>query len=166
VRRNLGLPRPQQPSSGERDDAAELVDAFLDGLASARDPKVMDVIKRTVASSAASRTARSQHLSAGKDVMAHELVEKAWEAHGGLDRWKCFDMVHATIVSGGQLWDMKHTAQGPTPRAMRVATQYAWASVTPYGAPDQHTDFTPHEDCHRTLRRDRGERASPSCSTR
>jgi hypothetical protein len=75
--------------------------------------------------------------------MAHELVEKAWEAHGGLDRWKCFDMVHATIVSGGQLWDMKHTAQGPTPRAMRVATQYAWASVTPYGAPDQHTDFTP-----------------------
>ena len=76
VGRNPGLPRPQQPPSGERDDAAELVDALLAGLVSVRDPKVMDVITRAVASSAASRTARSQHLSAGKDVMAHELVEK------------------------------------------------------------------------------------------
>jgi hypothetical protein len=38
---------------------------------------------------------------------------------------------------------MKHTPQDLTPREMRVATKYEWASVRPYGSPDQHTDFTP-----------------------
>src|SRR5262245_52992010 len=104
VRRNPGLPRPQQPRSGDRDDAATLVEAFLAGLASDLHPKVIDVIMRAVAESAASITAKSQNLSSGGEGMAHGLLEKAWEAHGGLDRWKSFDMVHATIVSGGQLW--------------------------------------------------------------
>ena len=75
--------------------------------------------------------------------MANRLLEKVWQAHGGLDRWKSFEMVHATIVSGGQLWDMKHTPQDSTPRQMRVATKYEWASLTPYGSWEQHTDFTP-----------------------
>ena len=75
--------------------------------------------------------------------MANQLLEKVWQAHGGLDRWKSFEMVHATIVSGGQLWDMKHTPQDSTPRQMRVATKYEWASLTPYGSAEQHTDFTP-----------------------
>jgi hypothetical protein len=75
--------------------------------------------------------------------MANQLLEKVWEAHGGIDRWKSFEMVYATIVSGGQLWDMKHTPQDSTPRQMRVATKYEWASLTPYGSAEQHTDFTP-----------------------
>ena len=52
-------------------------------------------------------------------------------------------MVHATIVSGGQLWAMKGTPQDAAPREMKVATKYEWASVEPFGSPEQHTDFTP-----------------------
>ena len=76
--------------------------------------------------------------------MKNELLEKAWAAHGGLDRWNSFDKVHATIVTGGQLFDLKQTPQDSTPREMTVATKYEWASVTPFGSADQHTDFTPN----------------------
>jgi hypothetical protein len=76
--------------------------------------------------------------------MKNELLDKAWAAHGGLDRWNSFDQVHATIVTGGQLFDMKQTPQDSTPREMTVATKYEWASVTPFGSAGQHTDFTPN----------------------
>jgi hypothetical protein len=66
--------------------------------------------------------------------MKNELLEKAWAAHGGLDRWNSFDKVHATIVTGGQLFDMKQTPQDSAPREMTVATKYEWASVTPFGS--------------------------------
>lgn len=74
--------------------------------------------------------------------MARELLHKALAAHGGLDRWKRFEKVQATIVTGGQLFAMKGTPQDPTPRRMTVATKREWASVTPYGADDRRTDFT------------------------
>jgi len=74
--------------------------------------------------------------------MARELLEKALAAHGGLARWSCFATVQATIVTGGQLFGMKGTPQDPMPRRMTVATQREWASVCPYGADDQRTDFT------------------------
>ena len=67
----------------------------------------------------------------------NELLSRALHAHGGLDQWNRFDMVHATIVSGGQLWAMKGTPQDAVPREMRVATKYEWASVAPFGSPDQ-----------------------------
>jgi hypothetical protein len=72
----------------------------------------------------------------------NELLSRVLDAHGGIDRWNRFEMVHATIVSGGQLWAMKGTPQDATPREMRVATKFEWASVAPYGAADQRTDFT------------------------
>ena len=74
--------------------------------------------------------------------MGCELLHKVLQAHGGLDRWNSFQKVHATIVTGGQLFGMKGTPQAPTPRRMAVATRHEWASVTPYGADDQRTDFT------------------------
>jgi hypothetical protein len=74
--------------------------------------------------------------------MACELLQKALVAHGGLDRWNGFETVQATIITGGQLFGMKGTPQDPTPRRMTVATRREWASVTPYGADDQRTDFT------------------------
>ena len=52
--------------------------------------------------------------------------------------------MHATIVTGGQLFEMKQTPQDSTPREMTVATKYEWASVTPFGSADQQTDFTPN----------------------
>jgi hypothetical protein len=72
----------------------------------------------------------------------NELLDRVLDAHGGLDQWNAFEMVHATIVSGGQLWTMKGTPQDATPREMKVATKLEWASVTPFGSPDQRTDFT------------------------
>jgi hypothetical protein len=65
------------------------------------------------------------------------------EAHGGLERWGAFNMMEATIVSGGKLWQIKGQLQDPAPRGMTVALQREWASVQPFGAADQKTDFTP-----------------------
>jgi len=74
--------------------------------------------------------------------MAKDLLQKALEAHGGLDRWNSFETVHATIVTGGQLFGMKGTPQDATPRRMTVSTRGEWASVVPFGADDQRTNFT------------------------
>ena len=65
------------------------------------------------------------------------------EAHGGLDRWRHFSQVRATIVTGGELWGIKGLVQDASPRQMTVALHREWASVTPFGADDQRTDFTP-----------------------
>ncbi len=64
-------------------------------------------------------------------------------AHGGLDRWNAFNKVEATIVSGGALWGMKGLVQDANPRRMSVWLHEEIASVTPYGAADQRTHFTP-----------------------
>ena len=72
-----------------------------------------------------------------------DLFDSVLEAHGGLDRWQRFSCVRATIVTGGELWGIKGLAQDPSPREMTVALHQEWASVTPFGAPDQRTDFTP-----------------------
>ena len=50
--------------------------------------------------------------------------------------------MQATIVTGGQLFGMKDTPQDARPRRMTVSTRREWASVTPFGADDQRTDFT------------------------
>ena len=71
------------------------------------------------------------------------LLDAVLAAHGGLGRWRQFSAIEATIVSGGKLWEIKGQRQDPTPRRMTVALQREWASVQPFGAPDQKTDFTP-----------------------
>ena len=59
----------------------------------------------------------------------NELLSRALQAHGGLDQWNRLDMVHATIVSGGQLWAMKGAPQDAVPREMKVDTKYDAASA-------------------------------------
>ncbi len=49
--------------------------------------------------------------------MANELLQKALDAHGGLDQWTRFATVQATIVTGGQLFGMRSTPQDPMPAA-------------------------------------------------
>jgi len=71
------------------------------------------------------------------------LLDGVLEAHGGLERWRAFTTMEATIVSGGMLWEIKGQPQDPVPRRMTVALQREWASVQPFGAADQKTDFTP-----------------------
>jgi hypothetical protein len=71
------------------------------------------------------------------------LLDAVLAAHGGLDRWRQFTSMEATIVSGGELWEIKGQPQDPVPRRMTVALHREWASVQPFGAADQKTDFTP-----------------------
>ena len=75
--------------------------------------------------------------------MSTGLLDAVLTAHGGLDRWREFSLIEATIVSGGKLWQIKGQPQDPTPRRMTVALQREWASLQPFGAEDQKTDFTP-----------------------
>lgn len=72
----------------------------------------------------------------------NELLAKVLEAHGGLDRWTQLTVVRATIVSGGDLFTIKGVPQDPTPREMTVWLHEEHASITPFGADDQKTDFT------------------------
>ena len=71
------------------------------------------------------------------------LLDAVLAAHGGLERWRKFSVIEATIVSGGKLWQIKGQPQDPAPRRMTVALQREWASVQPFGAADRKTDFTP-----------------------
>jgi len=72
-----------------------------------------------------------------------ELLDAVLDAHGGLDRWRQFSQVEATIVTGGGLWAIKGQPQDPLPRRMTVALDHEWASLRPFGADDQRTAFTP-----------------------
>ena len=75
--------------------------------------------------------------------MSTGLLDDVLAAHGGLDRWREFSTIEAMIVSGGKLWQIKGQPQDPTPRRMTVALHREWASVQPFGAADQKTDFRP-----------------------
>jgi hypothetical protein len=76
-------------------------------------------------------------------MMTGDLLDAVLTAHGGLERWREFSIIEATIISGGKLWQLKGQPQDPAPRRMTVALQREWASVQPFGAADQKTDFTP-----------------------
>jgi hypothetical protein len=71
------------------------------------------------------------------------LLMKVLDAHGGLERWRSYNKVVATIVSGGGFFPLKGVLQDANPRRMTVWLHEERSSVTPYGAPDQRTMFTP-----------------------
>ncbi|MFK0113795.1 hypothetical protein [Streptomyces sp. NPDC091217] len=72
-----------------------------------------------------------------------DLLSEVLESHGGLRRWNGFTTATATIVSGGELFAAKGLPQDPEPRRMTVSLHREHASVRPFGAPDQHTEFDP-----------------------
>lgn len=72
-----------------------------------------------------------------------DLLTSIIDAHGGIARWNSFRKVEATIVSGGAFWGMKGLVQDANPRRMTVSLHEEFASVTPFGAADQRTSFTP-----------------------
>ena len=73
----------------------------------------------------------------------NKLLARIVEAHGGLDRWRRFNRIEATIVSGGAFWGMKNLTQDQDPRRMTVSLHEERSSVAPFGDPDWHTEFTP-----------------------
>ncbi|UUN30870.1 hypothetical protein [Streptomyces sp. FIT100] len=72
-----------------------------------------------------------------------DLLTRVIRAHGGSARWKELSEVRAAIVSGGDLFAVKGVPQDSAPREMTVRLHEERASVQPFGAPDQRTDFTP-----------------------
>ena len=50
----------------------------------------------------------------------NELLTKVLEAHGGLERWRTYNKVEATIVSGGGFFALKGVLQDANPRRMTV----------------------------------------------
>jgi hypothetical protein len=71
------------------------------------------------------------------------LLAQIIEAHGRMERWKEYERVEATIVSGGGLFALKGVLQDPSPRRMTAWLHEERSSVMPYGAPDQRTMFAP-----------------------
>ena len=63
------------------------------------------------------------------------LLESIVEAHGGLDRWRRFNRIEATIVTGGAFWGMKNLTQDQDPRRMTVSLHEERASVAPSATP-------------------------------
>src|ERR1700730_12959364 len=72
----------------------------------------------------------------------NELLSKVIAAHGGIERWKEYERVDATIVSGGGLFPLKGVPQDSNPRRMTVWLHEERSSVLPYGAPDQRRMFS------------------------
>lgn len=71
------------------------------------------------------------------------LLNEALAAHGGLDRWRQFQGVASTILTGGRLWDIK---QANLIRTLRRATSEfhrQWTQVAPFGEPDWTMTWVP-----------------------
>jgi hypothetical protein len=73
----------------------------------------------------------------------NELLRKIFDAHGSLERWHSYNKVEATIVSGGGFFALKGVLPDADRRRMAVWLHEERSSVTPFGAPDQRTMFTP-----------------------
>jgi len=58
-------------------------------------------------------------------------------------RRAAFERIEADIVTTGALFPLKGLATDPTVRRMTAWLHEVRASVTPFGAPDQRTNFTP-----------------------
>jgi hypothetical protein len=71
-----------------------------------------------------------------------DLLNAVLDAYGGLDNWRQFDRVQATIVTGGGLWSINGQPQVSLQRRI-TALHHEWASLQPFGADDQKTAFTP-----------------------
>lgn len=71
------------------------------------------------------------------------LLQLVLDAHGGLDRWRQFNRVEASITSGGGLWGMKGMKQDSQARQMSVWLHEQRASLMPFGAPNQRTAYSP-----------------------
>ncbi len=73
----------------------------------------------------------------------HPLLSEALTAHGGLDRWRRYKTLSATVVTGGALWGLKGLTQDSEPRRVTVTLDHQWATLAPFGAPDWRTVFKP-----------------------
>jgi hypothetical protein len=75
--------------------------------------------------------------------MVNGLLREVLAAHGGIDRWKRYGIVSATIVSGGDLFDAKGLKPDTTPRKVSTATKRERMIAMPFGHRDWKMTFGP-----------------------
>ena len=80
-----------------------------------------------------------------------DLREQIIEAHGGLEGWKSFTRLKATVVTGGTFWATKGLVPDARPREVTVWLHQQRATVRPYGGPDQMATFSPGRVAIETL---------------
>src|ERR1700730_6179737 len=73
----------------------------------------------------------------------NELLGRILDAHGGMERWKEYEKVDATIVTGGGFFALKGVLQDPNPRRMTVWLHDGRSSALPYWAADHGTRSSP-----------------------
>jgi hypothetical protein len=93
------------------------------------------------------------------------LLGQVLDAHGGLDRWKRYGKVEATIVTGGGFFALKGVLQDANPRRMTVWQHEERSSVLPYGALDQRTMFTSERIAIESRRHAGAERFAPRATS-
>ena len=71
------------------------------------------------------------------------LLADVLDAHGGLERWRSFDKISSSIVTGGFLWAMKGITMDGAPRTITSQLHREWTSVEPFGAPAWRMVFVP-----------------------
>jgi hypothetical protein len=71
------------------------------------------------------------------------LLREVIDAHGGLDRWRQFNGVASTIITGGVLWEIKGANLIRTPRRATSEFRRQWTRVTPFGDPDWSMTWAP-----------------------
>jgi hypothetical protein len=76
-------------------------------------------------------------------TQTNSLLQEALEAHGGQERWRQFQGVASTIVTGGVLWDIKAANLIRTPRRATSEFRRHWTQVTPFGNPEWTMTWTP-----------------------
>ncbi|HVI53676.1 MAG TPA: hypothetical protein VM621_01335 [Luteibacter sp.] len=70
------------------------------------------------------------------------LVDDVLRAHGGLERWRSFRTIQATLAQGGALWGLKGKAGVLDQTSVTVATDRQWASHAPFGVIAARSEFT------------------------
>lgn len=73
----------------------------------------------------------------------HKLLDKAIEAHGGMDRWQKFSTLSAHLSQGGMLWPLKGKGGMLDEVDIQIQLHRPWTSHSPFGAPGRRTVVTP-----------------------
>lgn len=72
-----------------------------------------------------------------------DLLNRALEAHGGLDRWRRFTDVEATISVTGAVWSLKRKLEAFDAVSVSAAIQDPCLILRPFPAPDRLGFFEP-----------------------
>ena len=72
------------------------------------------------------------------------LLNRAVDAHGGLERWREVRYLDVRLSVSGGLFQIKGHPEGLHDVFMRIQTQRLAVTIVPFGRPDCRGHFTPH----------------------